>query len=115
MRQRFKKVTRTNPAQDPPGHYSTANSLLGPRGDLDPSDEFREFRNHRDLPPGPRSLLSHPMMASGTTAFLLFFLISKENFAKVCGKTCFVPEYQITGDLFLDANRTPCLKRRPNR
>lgn len=96
MRQKFKKVTRVTPAQDPPGHYSTANSLLGPRGDPDPSGEFREFRNHRDLPPGPQPLLSHPMMASRMTAFHLF-LFFKENNIKILRENLFrsrVPGYR---------------------
>jgi hypothetical protein len=94
MRQEFKKVTRVTPAQDPPGHYSTANSLLGPRGDPDPSGEFREFRNHRDLPPGPQPLLSHPMMASRMTAFHLIFVFQRKQHKNPAGKPL---SFQSTG------------------
>jgi hypothetical protein len=72
MRQGFKKVARVTPDQDPPGHYSTANRLSGPRGAPDPSEQSSGFLNRCVLPPGPQALLSYSMMASRMTAFHLF-------------------------------------------
>ena len=96
MRQKFKKVTRVTPSRDPPGHYSTANSLSGPRGAPDPSEQSSGFRNRCVLSLGAQLLLSHPMTASRMTAFHLFW-ISKENDMKNLRENLFrsrVPDYR---------------------